>query len=152
MSQHTAVVAWTRNGQDHLSGKYSRAHRWTFDGGATVAASSSPANVPAPLSDPAAIDPEEAFVAAISSCHMLTYLRIAAQRGFQIESYRDDAVGTMTLNAAGKKWVSHVELRPAVVYSGDKRPTKADEKAMHHTSHEECFIANSAKTEIVVRV
>jgi len=152
MSEHTAIIEWTRNGQDHLAGKYSREHRWSFDGGASVLASSAPANVPVPLSNPAGVDPEEALVAAISSCHMLTFLRIAAQRGFQIDDYRDNAVGEMTLNARGKKWVSRVELRPTVAYSGDKRPTKADQEAMHHTAHEECFIANSVKTEIVVTI
>jgi len=133
-----------------LKGKYSREHTWSFDGGATVAASPSPSVVPAPYSNPALVDPEEAFVASVSSCHMLTYLHVARQQGFQVDSYRDEAVGAMTKNESGALWISSIALHPRIVYSGDKLPTPADEKRLHHLAHEQCFIANSIKTEVIV--
>jgi organic hydroperoxide reductase OsmC/OhrA len=149
MSEHRARINWQGAG-DFSKGKYSREHTWTFDGGLTVAASSSPAAVPVPLSNPANVDPEEAFVAALSSCHMLTYLFLAYRRGFQITSYVDDAVGTMTKNERGILWVSRVVLHPVIAYGGDKRPTSEEEEQLHHGAHEQCFISNSVKTEVVV--
>jgi organic hydroperoxide reductase OsmC/OhrA len=151
MSEYKATISWKHTGLDFLSGKYSREHTWTFDGGITVPASPSPSVVPAPYSNPAHVDPEEAFVAAVSSCHMLTYLYLACQHGFQVDSYRDEALGAMTKNEKGVPWVSLISLRPHIVYSGDKRPTAADEENLHHLAHEQCFIANSIKTEVVVR-
>ena len=115
-----------------------------------VPASPSPSVVPAPYSNPANIDPEEAFVAAISSCHMLTYLMLACQHGFQVKSYDDEAVGVMTKNERGVPWVSHVKLKPDIVYDGETRPTPADEEHLHHLAHEQCFIANSIKTQVTV--
>jgi organic hydroperoxide reductase OsmC/OhrA len=150
MSEHTATVEWNRNGQDFLTGKYSREHTWTFDGGARIAASASPSVVPVPFSNPALVDPEEAFVASISSCHMLTYIYLAAKQSFQVDSYHDDAVGVMTKNPAGVPWVSRVTLRPRIVYSGEKLPAPADEARLHHVAHEQCFIANSIKTQVTV--
>ena len=135
--------------EDFLRGKYSREHTWTFDGGVTVEASASPSEVPVPYSNPANVDPEEAFVAAVSSCHMLTFLFLAYKAGFQIDSYEDQAVGVMTPNDRGRRWVSAITLRPKIVYSG-QRPTDEEEQRLHHESHEQCFIANSIKT--VVRV
>jgi organic hydroperoxide reductase OsmC/OhrA len=152
MSEHIATIDWARTGPEFLNGKYSREHTWTFDGGVTVPASPSPSVVPAPYSNPANVDPEEAFVAAISSCHMLTYLYLAYQQGFQIDSYHDRAVGMMTKNARGVPWVSLVTLHPQIAYSGDRRPTGADEEHLHHLAHEQCFIANSIKTEVTVRI
>jgi organic hydroperoxide reductase OsmC/OhrA len=151
MSEHKAIISWKRVGPDFLNGKYSREHTWKFDGGATVPASPSPSVVPTPYSNPANVDPEEAFVAAVSSCHMLTYLYLACKAGFQVDSYHDEAVGMMTKNEKGVPWVSSVVLHPQVVYSGDKRPTPADEDHLHHESHEQCFIANSIKTEVLVQ-
>jgi organic hydroperoxide reductase OsmC/OhrA len=151
MSTHTATIKWNRSTPDFLNGKYSREHTWTFDGGLTVPASPSPSVVPAPYSNPANIDPEEAFVAAISSCHMLTYFFLAYQQGFQVDSYYDEAVGHMTKNDRGVPWVSSVDLNPHIVYSGDKLPNPANEEHLHHAAHEQCFIANSIKTAVTVK-
>jgi len=150
MSEHKATIKWQRSSPDFLKGKYSREHTWTFDGGVTVPASASPAVVPAPWSNPAGIDPEEAFVASISSCHMLTFLHLACKAGFQIDSYEDEAVGKVAKNEKGVPWVSSVALHPKIIYSGEKSPAPADEERLHHLAHEQCFIANSVKTEIVV--
>ena len=151
MSEHTATILWHRRQTDVFStGKYSREHTWTFDGGITVHASPAPSVVPMPLSNPAFVDPEEAFVASISSCHMLTYLYLAYRQGYQVESYRDEAVGVLTKNERGIPWVSSVTLHPQIEYIGEKRPTPADEAQLHHHSHEQCYIANSIKTEITV--
>jgi organic hydroperoxide reductase OsmC/OhrA len=150
MSEYKATIKWQRTSPDFLKGRYSREHTWTFDGGVTVPASASPAVVPAPWSNPAGVDPEEAFVASISSCHMLTFLHLASKAGFQIDSYEDEAVGLVTKNEKGVPWVSSVALHPKIIYSGAKSPAPADEERLHHLAHEQCFIANSVKTEIVV--
>jgi organic hydroperoxide reductase OsmC/OhrA len=150
MSEHKATIRWTSSGGEFLKGRYSRGHTWTFDGGVTVAASSSPAAVPKPFSIEANVDPEEAFVASIASCHMLTYLYVASKAGFQIASYEDEAVGILSKNDRGVPWVSAVTLRPRIAYTGDRRPSEADEDTLHHAAHEQCFIANSVKTEITV--
>ena len=151
MSEHKAIINWKRTSSEFLAGKYSREHTWSFDGGATVPASPSPSVVPAPYSNPASVDPEEAFVAAVSSCHMLTYLYLASQQGFQADTYHDEAVGVMTKNEAGVPWVSLVTLRPQISYSGRKLPSPADEEHLHHLAHEQCFIANSIKTKVTVK-
>ena len=150
MGEHKAIIRWVRNGPDFLKGKYSREHTWTFDGGLTVPASPAPSVVPAPWSNTASVDPEEAFVVAIASCHMLTFLWVASKEGFIADSYEDAAVGVMTKNERGVPWVSRVTLRPRIVWSGEKRPTPADLERLHHHAHEGCFIANSIKTEVVV--
>jgi organic hydroperoxide reductase OsmC/OhrA len=150
MAEHKATISWKRTSEEFLKGKYSREHTWSFDGGLSVPASPSPSVVPAPWSNPASIDPEEAFVASISSCHMLTYLFVAAKQGFQIDSYQDEAVGTMSKGANGVPWVSLVTLNPRIVYSGTKLPPPADEEKLHHLAHEQCYIANSIKTEVKV--
>ncbi len=151
MSEHKAIIKWKCASPDFLKGKYSREHTWSFDGGITVAASSSPTVVPVPFSNPANVDPEEAFVASISSCHMLTYLYLAGRQGFQVDSYEDEAVGVMTKNEQGVPWISQVTLSPQIVYGSGKPPTPADEERLHHLAHEQCFIANSIKTEVVVK-
>lgn len=151
MSQHTARIAWKNNGTEFMQGKFSRAHTWTFDGGLTVPASASPAVVRPPLSDPAAIDPEEAFVASLSSCHMLTFLHLTRRAGFQVESYDDDAVGELTKNAAGAFFISKVTLNPRIVYAAEKRPSSDELARLHHDAHEQCFIAQSVKTEVTVQ-
>ena len=150
MSKHLAKIEWRKSGPNFLKGQYSREHTWTFDGGVTVAASPSPSVVPAPWSNPANVDPEEALVAAISSCHMLTFLWLSSKQGFEVESYVDEAVGEMTKNERGVFWVSVVNLHPTIVYSGEKRPSTEQEAELHHRAHEECFIANSVKTEVRV--
>jgi organic hydroperoxide reductase OsmC/OhrA len=150
MSQHLATIHWTRSGPDFLKGHYSREHTWSFDGGITVPASPSPLVVPVPWSNPANVDPEEAFVASVSSCHMLTFLWLASKEGFVADSYRDESVGVMTKNENGVPWVSTITLRPEIVWSGDKQPAASALERLHHLAHEQCFIANSIKTLVVV--
>ena len=148
MSEYSATIRWERGDQRFTDNRYSRRHSWSFDGGAQVAASSSPHVVPLPYSDAGAVDPEEAFVASLSSCHMLWFLSIAAKRGFCVDSYVDDAVGTMSKNDSGKLAITRVTLRPNVAFSGERIPTRSELETMHHQAHEECFIANSVKTDV----
>ena len=151
MSKHQATVSWKRADKDFINGRYSREHTWRFDGGVVVPASPSPSVVPVPWSNPANVDPEEAYVAAVSSCHMLTFLYLASKEGFQVDSYDDEAIGAMTKNERGTPWVSAVTLHPKIVYSGLKQPTPSQEKHLHHEAHEQCFIAQSIKTQITVQ-
>ena len=148
--EYKATVSWKRDGSAFSDGKYSRAHEWSFDGGVTVPASSSPLSVRLPYSRADAVDPEEAFVAAASSCHMLTFLYVAQKGGYVVDSYADDAVGVMTKNARGKLFVSKISLRPRIAFSGSKQPSEAELAELHHHAHEECYIANSVLTEVVV--
>ena len=148
MSEHTAIVQWNREGAVFTDNRYSRGHRWVFDGGVEVPASSSPKVVRVPLSVEAAIDPEEAFVASLSSCHMLWFLSLAAKQGFVVDQYRDEAVGAIAKNADGKFAMTQVTLRPDVRFFGDKQPAAEELAALHHEAHEQCFIANSVKTEV----
>lgn len=150
MSTHTAQINWRFAGGDFRRGKYSREHTWTFDGGLTVPASPSPSVVPAPHSSPSSVDPEEAFVASIASCHMLTFLWVASREGIEVVSYEDEAVGTMTKNARGVPWVSSVMLNPRIHYGGDTGPSPEREAELHHRAHEGCFISNSVLTAITV--
>jgi organic hydroperoxide reductase OsmC/OhrA len=152
VSNHKAMISWKRTSEEFLKGKYSREHTWTFDGGLVVQASPSPSVVPAPYSNAAYVDPEEAFVASLSSCHMLTFLYLAGRKGFQVDSYDDEAVGVVTKNERKLPWVSTVTLNPRIVFSGAKLPTRAEEEHLHHESHEQCFIANSVKTEVLVKL
>ncbi|TOB71638.1 OsmC family protein [Vibrio parahaemolyticus] len=153
MSKHTALITWQRQANEIFSdNQYSRAHTWRFDGGLLVPASPSPHVVPLPLSVEENVDPEEAFVAALSSCHMLVFLSIAAKRRYVIDSYVDAAEGALTAGENGKEWVSRVVLNPKVVFSGDKQPSYEQLEKMHHMAHENCFIANSVKTEIVTNI
>lgn len=151
MSEHTARISWRHSEGDFPKGRFSRRHTWSFDGGLTVPASASPAVVPAPLSDPEAIDPEEAFVASIASCHMLTFLFVAYRKEFEVASYEDEAVGSMSKNEKGIPWVSSVALHPRVEFAGDNRPAPEELEAMHRAAHEQCFISNSVLTEVTVR-
>jgi organic hydroperoxide reductase OsmC/OhrA len=150
MSEYNTVVEWSRDGAVFTDNRYSRGHRWLFDGGIEVPASSSPSVVPLPLSVAAAVDPEEAFVASLSSCHMLVFLSIAAKRGFVVDSYRDEAVGLLAKDSSGKLAMTRVTLRPQIQFSGDKRPTADELAAMHHESHDQCFIASSVRTDVQV--
>jgi organic hydroperoxide reductase OsmC/OhrA len=147
VAHHTATILWQRDGQVFADNRYSRGHRWVFDG-IEVAGSSSPLVVRPPLSVVAAVDPEEAFVASLSSCHMLWFLSIAAKRKFVVDSYRDEAIGELSKNAEGKTAMTVVTLRPAVVFAGAQRPSRAEVDAMHHEAHEQCFIAHSVKTDV----
>ncbi|HEY3046047.1 MAG TPA: OsmC family protein [Polaromonas sp.] len=148
MAQYSAEILWQRGEQDFLGNRYSRRHVLRFDGGAEVAGSSSPHVVPVPMSDAAAVDPEEAFVASLSSCHMLWFLSIAAKRKFCVDRYADAAVGVMAKNAEGKMAMTVVTLRPEVRFSGERLPTREQLEQLHHEAHAECFIANSVKTEV----
>ena len=151
MSTHTATIQWQRGGaMGFVEGRYPRAHTWRFDGGAVVTASPSPSVVPAPWSDAAAVDPEEAFVAAISSCHMLWFLSLAAERGFVVDHYEDAAVGTMARIAPGRQAITEVVLRPRIAFAADHAPDARAIEALHEAAHERCFIANSVKTAIRV--
>ena len=149
MSTYCATISWQRGEQRFTDNKFSRRHAWQFDGGIEVPGSSSPHVVPVPLSDAHAVDPEEAFVASLSSCHMLWFLSIVAKRQFRVDSYVDAAIGTMARNGAGKLAMTRVVLRPKVMFSGERRPDQAEIDAMHHEAHAECFIANSVTTEVV---
>ena len=149
MVEFTATVAWQRKGEAFIGGRYSRAHTWSFDGGAVVPGSSSPHSVPLPYSDAEAVDPEEAFVAALSSCHMLFFLAFAAKRHWMVESYSDEAVGYMEKNADGKMAMTRVLLRPRLTFA-EEIPAQTDIDDLHREAHEECYIANSVKAEVVV--
>ena len=148
MSHYTASVEWTRDGAAFVDSQYSRAHRWRFDGGTEVPASASPHVVPLPMSRADAVDPEEAFVAALASCHMLWFLSIAAKRGFVVEHYHDDAVGTMARDARGRMAMTDVLLRPRVQFAAATPASAADHEAMHHAAHDACYIANSVTTVV----
>ncbi|MCJ8351314.1 OsmC family protein [Moritella sp.] len=153
MSEYFAKINWVRDSNEsYVDNKYSRGHEWIFDGGVIVQASSSPHVVPLPYSVEANVDPEEAFVASLSSCHMLFFLSIAAKRKYVVDSYIDDAVGIMEKDGDGNMSMTKVTLRPYVEFSGTKRPTIAQLEKMHHQSHQQCFIANSVKTEIVTEI
>jgi organic hydroperoxide reductase OsmC/OhrA len=147
--EYGVEVLWHRAMDEAFTdNRYSRRHVLRFDGGIEVAGSSSPSVVPLPLSDAAAVDPEEAFVASLAACHMLWFLSIAAQQGYVVDRYSDSATGVMTRNAAGKLWISLVTLRPDVAFGGRRGPSGEDLLQMHHRAHMECFIANSVKSEV----
>jgi len=150
MSTHHATVEWTLGDGDFPKGRYSRLHTVAFEGGVTVPGSASPAIVPLPWSSADAVDPEAMFTAALSACHMLTFLDVARRAGFTIAAYRDHAEGTLTRVARGKMAVTKVVLRPDIAWSGDKRPTPDERAKLHHDAHDLCFIANSVTTEIGV--
>ena len=147
---YQARVHWERGDALFTDNRYSRGHTWHFDGGIEVPASSSPHVVRVPLSLEKAVDPEEAFVASLSSCHMLFFLSFAASSGWRVDEYTDDAIGTMGRNAAGKTAVLSVVLRPRVSFSGERLPSRAELQQLHHRAHEECFIANSVTTAVRV--
>lgn len=150
MAEHVVLARWSATkGEDFGSGKYSRRHVWEFDSGQIVPASPSPSVVPVPFSDPSCVDPEEAFVAAISSCHLLTFLYVASKRGWVVTRYEDRAVGVLTKNERRIPWVSRVTLYPQIEFEG-REPTKTELDELHHLAHEQCFIANSIKTEVNV--
>ncbi len=149
MQSFEAQVSWQRGAQPFLDNRYSRAHAWHFDGGLTVPASSSPLSVPLPMSDPANVDPEEALVAAVSSCHMLFFLALAAKDGYVVDSYRDHARGTLDRNTEGRHAFTRITLRPAIAFAG-AAPSAQALAALHHGAHERCYIANSIKAEVIV--
>jgi len=148
--RYEATISWSRNGARFTDNRYPRAHEWRFDGGAVVPASSSPQVVPVPLSSEAAVDPEEALVAAASSCHMLWFLSIAARRGFVVEHYRDHPVGVMEPDRAGKLAFTRITLRPRIEFNEESCPAPDELRAIHDAAGEECYIARSLKAEIVI--
>jgi organic hydroperoxide reductase OsmC/OhrA len=148
MGIYTANILWSRGEQPFTDGKYRRTHVWRFDGGAEVAGSAAPAYVRPPLSDERAVDPEEALVAALSSCHMLYFLDFARRAGFTVDSYDDHAEGVVEKGANGRTAVSVIVLRPGVLFSGDRQPTPQEREALHHKAHDACIIANSVKSEV----
>jgi organic hydroperoxide reductase OsmC/OhrA len=148
---YTARVWWNRRpGEAFVDSKYNRSHTWAFDGGTQVPASASPHVVPLPLSNAAAVDPEEAFVASLSSCHMLWFLSLAAEQGFVVESYEDQAEGALGKNAEGRLAMIRVVLQPRIEYGAEATPSPEQIAELHHLAHERCFIANSVKTEVTV--
>ncbi len=149
MSQSTASILWQRDeGAAFIDNRYSRAHRWSFEGGTEVLASSATTVVPVPYSVAEAVDPEEAFVASLSSCHMLWFLSLAAKQGFVVESYSDEASGVLGKEASGRMAMTVVNLHPRVVFGGERRPSDVEFTALHESAHEQCFIANSVKTDV----
>ena len=150
MSEHLATIEWSRDGEVFTDNQYARAHDWRFDGGAVVRGSSAPSSVPVPQSDPAAVDPEEALVAAVSSCHMLFFLGYAAKAGFVVDHYQDDAVGVLGRDERGKISITALTLRPAVAFSGELQPDAAALDDLHHRAHEACYIASSIRAEVTV--
>lgn len=149
MSTYSATIAWQRDAHAFVDHRYSRRHSWQFDGGVCVPASSSPQIVPLPMSDAAAVDPEEAFVAALSSCHMLWFLDIAARAGWVVDTYRDEASGVLARDAQGLLAMTRVTLRPVVRFVGEPVPSTEAHVALHHQAHASCFLANSVKTEVL---
>lgn len=147
MSEHIATVEWIRGDQTFIDNRYSRAHDWRFDGGARVRGSSAPTSVPLPMSDPAAVDPEEALVAALSSCHMLFFLAYAAKAGLVVDRYTDEATGVLGRDERGKTSITTVTLRPRVLFVGDE-PEIAVIDDLHHRAHQACYIANSIRAEV----
>jgi organic hydroperoxide reductase OsmC/OhrA len=150
MATHTATIRWSASpGEDYARGQYSRAHQWVFDGGAVVPASASPTIVPAPWSDAAGVDPEEAFIASLASCHMLFFLDFARRAGVVVASYEDEADGEMAKGDDGRTRITKVTLRPRIAFAGAALDATALD-ALHHKAHEACFIANSVTSEIVI--
>jgi organic hydroperoxide reductase OsmC/OhrA len=145
------TVSWRRGEGDFAKGRYSRKHVWHFDGGIDVPVSASPLVVPKPYSVEDAVDPEEAYIASLSSCHMLTFIDIARRAGFTVDSYDDAAEGLMEKNAEGRTWISTVTLRPRIVYSGGKEPAPDELARLHEQAHDLCFISNSVKTTVTVQ-
>jgi organic hydroperoxide reductase OsmC/OhrA len=150
LHKYEAVISWKRAGAKFTDNRYSRGHEWSFDGGIKIMASASPLSVPPPSSVVEAVDPEEALVAAAASCHMLWFLSIAAKRGYIVESYIDNAFGIMEKNSDGKLAITRILLRPRVEFSIGHTPSAEELQSLHHLAHDECFIANSLKSEIVI--
>ena len=150
MSAHGAIIEWKRGDQPFIDKRYSRAHIWTFDGGAVVRGSSAPASVPLPMSDATAVDPEEAMIASLSSCHMLWFLAFAANARLTLDSYRDEASGELDKDEAGKRYLARVTLRPVTTFTG-RQPDQAELDALHHQAHEHCEMAHSVRARITVQ-
>lgn len=151
MNHYKAIILWKRDNETFTDIKYSRKHRWQFDGGLEIPASTSPQEVAIPQSDPSAVDPEEAFVASISSCHMLWFLSIAASQGFLVDDYKDEAVGLMEKNVEGNKAITQVILHPTVIFDPNMAPNQQKFDKLHEQAHNMCFIAHSVSSKITVK-
>ena len=150
---YSVKIFWKKNlDEAFVDSKYSRSHTWSFDGGIEIPASSSPHVVPVPMSNESAVDPEEAFVAAVSSCHMLWFLSIAAEKSFIVESYEDNAIGVLGKNGEGKLAMTKITLKPKVNFNDTTVPTSEQVDELHRLAHEKCFIANSVKTDITMMI
>jgi len=144
-------ILWKKNSDEtFLDNRYSRSHTWTFDGGVELAASASPHVVPSPMSNESAVDPEEAFVASLSSCHMLWFLSLAVKKNIVVESYEDNAEGVMGKNEEGRLAMTRVTLNPKITFGDNQTPSRDQIDELHHSAHESCFIANSVKTKITI--
>ena len=150
MSEYVAIIEWNREGGDFAANTYSRGHTWSFDGGLVVPASSAPDVVPVPQSIAENVDPEEAFIASLSSCHMLWFLAIAGKSGYIVDDYRDEASGIMAKKENGKLAITEVSLKPKTSFSGDKIPDREQLEKLHEKAHRNCFIANSVNSEIKI--
>lgn len=150
MAAYTATLTWLRGDEHFADGKYSRAHEIAFDGGITIAGSSSPHVVKLPLSREDAVDPEEMLVAALSSCHMLTFLDLARRAGFVVDAYVDQAEGVMGKDERGRIAITQVKLNPQIAWSGEKQPAPEEIRELHHKAHELCFIANSFRGDVAI--
>jgi len=150
MTSYTATVLWTRDDAAFTDGQYSRAHEIAFDGGVTIPASSSPHIVKLPLSREDAVDPEEMFVASLSSCHMLFFLDFSRRAGFVIDAYSDQAEGVMGKDERGRIAMTQVKLNPIVIWAGEKQPAPEEVRELHHKAHEACFIANSFRGDVAI--
>ncbi|MFZ1041660.1 MAG: OsmC family protein [Anaerolineales bacterium] len=145
------TVSWKKNLEEvFIDGKYSRSHTWIFDGGIELAASSSPHLIPLPMSIESAVDPEEAFIASLSSCHMLWFLSIATEKDYIVESYEDHAEGNLGENRDAKLAMTKVTLKPRIIFNEKATPSREQVDELHHLAHEKCFIANSVKTELTI--
>jgi organic hydroperoxide reductase OsmC/OhrA len=148
--RYAATVVWSRGDSSFDDGSYSRAHEWRFDGGVVVPASASPFIVPPPHSQDDAVDPEEAYIAALSSCHMLTFLDLARRAGFVVDTYEDEAEATMARLQKGRWWIETVVLHPRITFAGDRQPEAREIDELHEAAHHLCFIANSVRTDVTV--
>ncbi|MFV0368842.1 MAG: OsmC family protein [Hyphomicrobiaceae bacterium] len=149
--EHRATIVWQRGDQDFLDKKYSRAHTWRFDDGCEVPGSCPPSKlIPVPMARPDAVDPEEGLVASLSACHMLFFLAFAAKAGYRVDSYVDDAIGVLGKNERGRTYMERITLRPQVTFSGETEPDQAAIDDMHNRAHDQCFIANSLRGEIII--
>jgi organic hydroperoxide reductase OsmC/OhrA len=150
-SNHLATIRWSRHDAPFIDQRYSREHQWQFDGGLSVQASSSPHSVPVPMSNASVVDPEEAFVASLSSCHMLWFLHLAAKDGWVVDSYVDEAVGCLKTTVQKVIWMETVTLHPHTTFFGDQ-PTIDQLTQLHHLAHQKCFLAHSVKSEIIIKI
>lgn len=149
MSEYRALIEWRRETADFDYKTYNRAHTLEFDGGIRVPGSAAPGNVPPTAAGAPGVDPEQAFVASLSSCHMLWFLHLASRARLVVDRYVDHASGVLEKNAEGREAMTRVALRPVVTFSG-RKPGAAEHAELHGHAHHRCFIANSVKSDVTV--